>query len=712
MTPTRGGVKITIHIRDEVGPILEYSILRGNSRISRGTPGTSVVRAVLFDAVLAGSYVYKLDIYARPPGGGRQGKRHIRDNIRAIALSAPDQPMNFAAAAAGNGEVMLSWDAPDPSDLSIQKYEYRQKAAGGNYPLSWTAIPNSDHTTASYTVPNLTNGTAYTFQVRAVNTQGSTESAERTATPTVRIVADTGGSNCVGALEAEEDGTVAIGTATGGPFTPQLSTSSTYGSFQIESNGNWVYTLDNDKPEVQGLKHNERKCRAFPVQLSGGGGPIIIYIAVVGVNDAPTGVRVDWRWPSADGASGEIPENTLTTSSRAKVADLTAKDIDTDDTHIFFLEFFEDSSSFEVVGSALYLKRGTTLSRAKKEQHHLRFGVKDGQGARTAPTKQETLTVTAPPTAAPAKPADFTATAGDKQVDLAWPRPDAGLWGTVGYGEGEVEIDDEEAGAQSSDSALRAAALGGQVRLFSDDDLIQGGTTALTLKGEAWAARFDLKDDGGRMRGMEVDVRRLRLGLEGEHARRLVDGSTLTPSLELGLRHDDGDGEVGRGVELGGGLTWSDPVRGLTAGIHGRTLLAHHGDLEEWGVGGQVTFGPGVDGHGLSFSLEPSWGEAQSGLARLWEDGLVAANDPLADDAGTAMRLDAEIGYGRSAVGGRGVLTPYSGLSLSGDGNRIWRLGQRLEIGPAFHLGLEAERRESADDAPDHSFMLRATARW
>ncbi len=292
-----------------------------------------------------------------------------------------------------------------------------------------------------------------------------------------------------------------------------------------------------------------------------------------------------------------------------------------------------------------------------------------------------------------------------------WPRPDVGLWGTVGYGEGEVEIDDEEAGAQSSDSALRAAALGGQVRLFSDDDLIQGGTTALTLKGEAWAGRFDLKDDGGRMRGMEVDVRRLRLGLEGEHARRLVDGSTLTPSLELGLRHDDGDGEVGRGVELGGGLTWSDPARGLTAGIHGRTLLAHHGDLEEWGVSGQVTFGPGADDRGLSFSLEPSWGEAQSGLARLWEDGA-AANDSFAGDVGTAMRLDAEIGYGLPAFGGHGVLTPYSGLALSDGGNRTWRLGQRLEIGPSLAVDLEVKRRESANDAPDHSLMLRATARW
>ena len=283
-----------------------------------------------------------------------------------------------------------------------------------------------------------------------------------------------------------------------------------------------------------------------------------------------------------------------------------------------------------------------------------------------------------------------------------WSGEHLGLWGTVGYGAGEVEIDDEEAGTQSSEGVLKAAALGGRLRLFSEDGLIPGGTTALTLKGEVWAARFDLEDNGGLMQGLGVNVNRLRLGLEGEHVHVLSLGATLTPSLELGLRHDGGDGEIGAGVELGGGLSWTDPAQGLSANIHGRALLAHRGDVKEWGVGGLVTFGPGAGVPGLSLSLRPSWGEAEGGLARLWENELAAAND-----AETAARLEAEIGYGLRAAGGHGVLTPYAGLSLSGGEGRTWRLGGRLEIGPAFHLSLEGERRETDAGPADHGIMLK-----
>ena len=299
-----------------------------------------------------------------------------------------------------------------------------------------------------------------------------------------------------------------------------------------------------------------------------------------------------------------------------------------------------------------------------------------------------------------------------------WPGQDVGLWGTVGYGAGEVEIDDDEAGVQSSDGALTAAALGGHMRLFSDDDLIEGGTTALTLKGEAWAARFDLEDNGGLMRGLEVDVHRLHLGLEGAWERLLAGGGGLTPSLELGVRHDGGDGETGLGVELGGGLAWNDPALGLTVEGRGRALLMHRGDIGEWGAGGSVLLDPDADGLGLSFGLRPSWGTAaEGGVDRLWRDGpdspfaRAAANDNEAS-LSPAAGLDAEIGYGLLAFGGHGVLTPHGGLSLSDGGGRTWRAGGRLAVGPSLTLVLEGERRESADDPPDHGLMLRATARW
>jgi hypothetical protein len=218
-----------------------------------------------------------------------------------------------------------------------------------------------------------------------------------------------------------------------------------------------------------------------------------------------------------------------------------------------------------------------------------------------------------------------------------WLHERLGFWGTVGYGVGEVEIDDGEAGSQWSDGTLRAAAVGGQVQLLPES---AGGTT-VTLKGEAWQALFDLEGNGGLMQGFEVHVYRLRVGLEGSHAYQLVNNSILTPSLELGLRHDGGDGETGRGMELGGGLRWATP-RGLAADVHGRMLLAHQGDIEEWGVSGLVALGPNADGRGLSINLRPSWGEADGGVARLWQDGLWenrlrTATDPLPSKAETPL---------------------------------------------------------------------------
>ena len=62
--------------------------------------------------------------------------------------------------------------------------------------------------------------------------------------------------------------------------------------------------------------------------------------------------------------------------------------------------------------------------------------------------------------------------------------------------------------------------------------------------------------------GVTVDVTRLRLSFEASHAHEFASGGTLTPSVELGLRHDGGDGETGTGMELGGRLRYLS--QGLT----------------------------------------------------------------------------------------------------------------------------------------------------
>ena len=308
---------------------------------------------------------------------------------------------------------------------------------------------------------------------------------------------------------------------------------------------------------------------------------------------------------------------------------------------------------------------------------------------------------------------------------LGWfPSEGSSLWMSAGYGRGTVEVDDE--GRHSGDSEMRMVGAGGRVRVLSSEGWLGGGTSSLDVKGEGWVARTEISGNGGMLADDTVDARRVRLALEGAHERRLASGSVLTPVLELGVRHDGGDGETGVGVEIGAGLRYADAVAGLSSEVRVRALAAHQGALDEWGVSGTVRYAPGASGRlgasgrpgasgrGVSFSVTSSLGAPGSGTERLWEQGL--GDDPLAvveDDKAvpSALRLESELGYGFSAMGGAGVLTPYGGFTFSEESARRYRLGVRLERSPALSLELKSERSETTTDT-DHGLFLKGTVRW
>ena len=49
---------------------------------------------------------------------------------------------------------------------------------------------------------------------------------------------------------------------------------------------------------------------------------------------------------------------------------------------------------------------------------------------------------------------------------------------------------------------------------------------------------------------------------------------SLTPSVEVGLRHDGGDAETGAGMDVGAGLIVSDTSTGLAVDVRVRMLAA------------------------------------------------------------------------------------------------------------------------------------------
>ena len=288
------------------------------------------------------------------------------------------------------------------------------------------------------------------------------------------------------------------------------------------------------------------------------------------------------------------------------------------------------------------------------------------------------------------------------------------LWGTAGYGQGDLALMMQGGESYHTAMDLTMAAVGAR------GDLVrQAGGLSLALESDALLVRTtsaSSSDPSGLLAAAVADVSRLRLGLESSLELGLAGGRLLTPTVELGLRHDGGDAETGFGVELGGGTVFADAARGLMAQVMVRGLVAHEAaDFRDWRVSGSLRFDPTPSSAlGPVVALTPSWGGASSGgvAALLGRETLVglAANDAPA----SVGRLDAEAAYGLVVFGGRATGTPYLRVGQS-EAFREVRMGCRLEFlrWEQVELGIEGMRRESTVDnmAPDREVMLHLAMR-
>ena len=284
------------------------------------------------------------------------------------------------------------------------------------------------------------------------------------------------------------------------------------------------------------------------------------------------------------------------------------------------------------------------------------------------------------------------------------------MWGLAGIGSGELTLRQEGRTRIDTDLAMRMGAVGVKSTVLDGSGPNRVG---LNVKSDAMWVRTE-SDSAEGLESAEGDVTRLRLILEGERVFETGDGATFTPTGQVGLRHDGGDAETGTGVELGAGIRYSAGALTIEGAV--RALVAHEeSGYEEWGASGAIRVNPGPSGRGLSLTLAPVWGNAASDAERLW-----SAHDATTFSASEHVeaegRLEATVGYGMPVLGGRFTGTPELGLGVSESG-RDWRLGWRLGLAGsgrvALGLGVEATRREPAnDDTPEDRIGLTATMRW
>ena len=286
------------------------------------------------------------------------------------------------------------------------------------------------------------------------------------------------------------------------------------------------------------------------------------------------------------------------------------------------------------------------------------------------------------------------------------------LWGAAGRGAGVMTLEPASGERLQTDLNWTMAAAGLRSDLFS----FAGGTKLDLISDALWADTGSDRTDG--LVATDASVSRLRLGIEAGRQFRLPGGGSLAPSLEVGARHDDGGAETGFGVEVGGGIAWTDPRLGLKLDLLGRALVSHEDDaMGDRGFSASLAFDPRPDTErGLALTLRQDIGGTTGG-------GLEAlfANDPLMrrmqePDSG---RLSAELGYGRAVFGERFIGVPHLGYSTARGGHEIaigWRMtpdGEASAGAAGFTLNALATRAESLQGEPaQHRIGIEIQAQW
>ena len=287
--------------------------------------------------------------------------------------------------------------------------------------------------------------------------------------------------------------------------------------------------------------------------------------------------------------------------------------------------------------------------------------------------------------------------------------PRLGLWAVAGYGWGQLSLKPHGHGDDATpNTTLGMAAVG------LDGVLLHGGSEGITLS--TTADVLTLKASSAAVDGLESSegsLSRLRLGIEATRPFPLSNGASLLPAMEMGIRQDGGDAETGFGLDLGAGILWSDPERGISGSLQGRTLLAHaQEDFQEQGLALSFSWQPNPDNRGPSLSMGHTIGAtAEGGIDALLKPTTMEGYNT---NPSSGQRFAAELAYGFPAYNDHITLTPALALALSPTSSNyslLWSLApyteQQLQ-GEPWQLSLAGEWHQHSTTTPavDHSLKL------
>ena len=251
---------------------------------------------------------------------------------------------------------------------------------------------------------------------------------------------------------------------------------------------------------------------------------------------------------------------------------------------------------------------------------------------------------------------------------------DTQLRGIIGYGFGEISLEQKYYETEFLTSQFYTIGLSGNRQLYSSKSLWGGGTTELSITGDSWFASQFVNEITGKINDMKTAGSHYRVTAVGLHQFAVEGGTFFKPTASIGLRRDQKILDSIIGLELGTGLSFSSPI-GLSITGDSSTLLVDYDKVQRWSLMGSLTFDHGGDKLGTLLEVSSSIGRLIDSTApALWRSNILDEVSELGQYI-EGVGIDTELGYGLEIFEGTGVFTPFSGFDYSNGEVETYHIG-------------------------------------
>ena len=585
------------------------------------------------------------------------GNGAVSDEVTATPLQLPSKPTGVTATP-GHGQVTLTWD--NPTDATITRWQVQQKEGSGSYG-PWRDIPNSTANTTSHTVTGLTNGTAYSFRIRAVNAAGPGDPSDAvTATPVHpdTVQADKARRQALAATSRTLLGmaTDVLGDRTGGDAPVTLAGSGdSLGNQAMGVVENLLGIGGSELPTSLTLEEVEDRLWSQSFQLSPP--------AEANPSEGSASQQQSWAfWGAGELRSYRSEEEEgLSSTGNLKTAWL---GVDYPFTHR------------GLAGLALSFSSGQSDYSYRKTD-----GATDGG-------RMDTRLTTFYPY-------------GSFQVSRQFR-----LWAMAGIGWGSQHH--QQTGDDTKvegDLRLQMGVVGFEQALspIGDVNLSLAGDAGLVKSTTAWQGGSGLGD-------LSVTLHRIRMGVDGSFP--LAEHTTGYVNVKG--RMDGGDLPM-NAAELVAGVQYSQAR--FSGFLQGRQVYAFDGSYAESGLTAQLRLTANSDGTGLGWTLQPSYGAGNGDVAlaagpSLWTDqqleSLTGAG--AAQQEGQHLEWSSRVGYGIRLESSDLLLTPFTEVRLwEGSSHRIG-LGLTVEAA-SWNLEFSGSTEHTTNASPTGNLQLNFSKR-